>query len=91
MINSAPISYPRNTYIVKTNDLKYNNQPLNNTDYMNVGYMAGRFGVNLSNNPLEQNPMIHTSQGTIVNINSCTADLFEKTLADSGIKFNIIV
>ena len=80
----------RNSYIVKTNDLKQNNQPLNSTDYLNVGYMAGRFGVDLSNNPNEQNPMQILPQGVLVNINSCTSELFEKDLTKSGIKFDRI-
>ena len=83
MINSV-----RNSYIVKTNDLKLNNQPLNSSDYLNVGYMAGRFGVNLEGNPHEQNPMNITPQGTAVNINSCCSEQFERTLNDSGIKFD---
>ena len=87
MINAVGIC-PRISYMVKTNNLKANNQPLNSTDYLNVGYMAGRFGINLSNNPQEQNPMQITPDGTIVNINSCTSDLFEKTLNESGILFN---
>ena len=80
----------RNSYIVKTNDLKVNNQPLSSEDYLNVGYMAGRFGINLSNNPNEQNPMKIVPQGLLVNINSCTSDLFEKDLSNSGIKFDRI-
>ena len=87
-MNVAGISYPRVQYVVKTNDLKVNNQPLTSADYLNVGYMAGRFGINLSNNPAEQNPMQFLPQGTLININSCTSDLFEKTLNDNGIKFD---
>ena len=86
MINSV-----RNTYLVKTSDYKTNNQPLNAQDYMNVGYMAGRFGINLGNNPYEQNPMQFVPNGTLVNINSCTSDLFEKNMTDMGIKFDRIV
>ncbi len=78
----------RNSYIIRTNDLKTNNTPLNKEDYMNIGYMAGRFGVNLSGNPMETNPIQQTPQGTIVNINSCTSELFEKNLSQSGIKFD---
>ena len=84
------INCVRNSYIVKTNDLKLNNQPLNSADYLNVGYMAGRFGVNLSGNPNEQNPIYTTSQGTFVNINSCCANQFEGALNNSGIKFDRI-
>ena len=80
----------RYSYIVKTNDLKTDNQPLNSDDYIKIGYMAGRFGVNLSNNPNESNPIEHTSQGTLVNINSCTSELFEKNLNKLGIRFDRI-
>ena len=78
----------RNSYIIRTNELKTNNTPLNKDDYMQIGYMAGRFGVNLSGNPMEANPIQQTPQGTIVNINSCTSELFEKNLSQSGIKFD---
>lgn len=84
------INCVRNSYIVKTNDLKSNNQPLNSADYMNVGYMAGRYGVNLSGNPYEENPIQMTPQGTFVSINSCCSNQFEKTLSDTGIKFDRI-
>lgn len=84
MVNSIG----RNTYIVKTNGPKSNNSPLTKQDYMQIGYMAGRYGINLSGNPYEQNPMLYTPQGTIININSCTSDLFEQTLSQSGITFN---
>jgi hypothetical protein len=51
--------------------------------------MAGRFGVNLQN-PNEENFMIANENGTYVNINSCTAPLFENTLNQAGINFNRI-
>ena len=82
------INCVRNSYIVRTNDLKSDNQPLNSNDFLNVGYMAGRYGVNLSGNPYEENPMNITPDGTQVNINSCCAGQFEKTLNDTGIKFD---
>ena len=68
----------------------YRIQPLDSSDYLNVGYMAGRFGINLNNNPHESNPMRITPKGTYVNINSCTADLFEDVLNEKGIKFDRI-
>ncbi len=80
----------RISYLVRTNEPKINNQPLNANDYMNIGYMAGRFGVNLSNNPMEANPMVFAPQGTFVNINSCTSDLFEQNLAQTGVRFDRI-
>ena len=81
----------RNLYLVKTNEYKANNQPLNANDYLNIGYMAGRSGINLSNNPSEPNPLYHTNNGTIVNINSCTSNLFEQNLNQAGIKFDKLV
>ena len=80
---------PRYQYLIRSNDLKTNNQPLNNTDYLNIGYMAGRFGINLSN-PNEANYMCTDNRGTFVNINSCTASLFEDNLNKMGIRFNRI-
>ena len=80
----------RISYVIKTNEPKANNTPLNKDDYMQIGYMAGRFGVNLSGNPTEANPIQQTAQGTVVNINSCTSELFEKTLNQTGIKFDRI-
>ena len=84
------ISPVRVSYIVKTNELKNNNQPLNGNDYMSIGYMAGRFGINLDSNPNQSNPMQVIPQGTVVNINSCTTDMFETTLETMGIKFDRI-
>lgn len=83
-------SVERINYIIRTNDPKTNNQPLNKDDYMQIGYMAGRFGINLSGNPSEANPIQQTPDGTIVNINSCTSELFENTLNQTGIKFDRI-
>jgi len=77
----------RNQYLIKTNENKVNNTPLNANDYMNVGYMAGRFGINLQN-PNEPNPLINDANGTYATINSCCAPLFEANLANAGIKFN---
>lgn len=82
------IRVDRNSYIIRTNEPKTNNKPLDKNDYMQIGYMAGRFGINLHDNPTESNPMVQTPQGTIVNINSCTSELFENTLKQTGIKFD---
>ena len=48
---------PRYSYLIKNNELKSDNTPLSNKDYLEIGYMAGRFGVNLSN-PNEPNYII---------------------------------
>jgi hypothetical protein len=81
-------SVDRISYIIKTNEPKTNNKPLDKDDYMQIGYMAGRFGVNLSGNPKEENRILQIPQGTVVDINACTSDLFEKTLNETGIKFD---
>ncbi len=79
------INTTRFTYLINTN-----NQSLNNNDYMNIGYMAGRYGINLNNNPYETNPILNTQSGILVNINSCTSSLFENNLKNAGIKFDRI-
>lgn len=88
MIN-AIIAPTRCQYLVKTNEPKRDNTQLNQNDLLTVGYMAGRFGVNLQN-PNENNFMLADEKGTYVNINSCTAPLFENTLNQAGINFNRI-
>ncbi len=85
------INIDRNSYLIRTNAAKTNNCALSAQDYLDIGYMAGRFGVNLNSNPHESNPIIKTKDGLIVNINSCTSDLFEKNLTQSGIKFDRLV
>ena len=89
MNNCCICSVPRYQYLVRTNESKTNNQPLNTNDYMNVGYMAGRYGVNLQNPNMPQQ-MILTPEGVIFDINSCTSPLFEQNLNQAGIKFNRI-
>ncbi len=89
MINCT--SFPlRHEYLVRTNETKTNNMPLNSNDYLNLGYMAGRFGINLKN-PNEPNPIKYNDNGIIIDINSCTADLFEQNLKNRGIKFDRLV
>ncbi len=80
----------RNQYLVRTSQPKVNNTPLTADDYVNVGYMAGRFGVNLMN-PNDPGYIQKDNNGLYVDINSCCAPLFESTLAQSGIKFDRIV
>lgn len=86
MINSVNVP-SRYQYLIRTLEPKANNLPLSADDYINIGYMAGRFGLNLCN-PNEANPVISTNQGSIVNVNSCTAPLFEYNLSSAGIKFD---
>lgn len=87
MNNCCICNVPRYQYLVRTNEAKMNNQPLNANDYMNVGYMAGRYGINLDNPNIPQN-IFPTPEGMVFDINSCTAGLFEQNLMQSGIKFN---
>ena len=77
----------RNQYLVRTSELKTDNTPLNSDDYINIGYMAGRFGVNLVN-PNIPNNIYKDNKGIYININSCCAPLFESTLSQTGIKFD---
>ena len=86
MINSV-VYIPRYRYLVKTMEPKADNQYLNAADYLNVGYMAGRFGVNLIN-PNEPNIIQNNPNGVIFDINACTSELFEKNLNQAGIKFD---
>ena len=52
--------------------------------------MAGRYGINLDGNLQQNHKPKFTDKGTIVNINSCTKDLFENNLNQAGIKFDVI-
>lgn len=77
-------------YLVYTDKPKQNGQSLSPEDVMNIGYMAGRFGINLGGNLQANSKPKHTNKGTIIDINSCTADLFQQTLQTEGIKFDKI-
>jgi hypothetical protein len=78
-------------YIIYTNQSKQNGNPLDQQDLINVGYMTGRFGISLDGNLQENKKPQYTDKGTIIDINSCTAPLFEENLRADGIKFNKIV
>lgn len=77
-------------YLVQTNTVKTNGQKPTSQDLINIGYMAGRYGINLDGNLQQNYKPKHTEKGTIVNINSCTKDLFENNLNSAGIKFDVI-
>lgn len=78
----------RHQYVVNTNLPKQNGQPVNQQDLVNIGYMAGRFGINLDGKQWEHQVPQVNQNGTFIDINSCTSDLFEYNLKTSGIKFN---
>ena len=80
----------RCNYLVKTNSPKANGQSLTAQDLINVGYMAGRFGINLDGNLNQNQRPQYTDKGTVININSCTQSLFEKNLEEAGIRFDAI-
>lgn len=80
----------RCNYYIPTNTPKNNGEKLSNTDFFNIGYMAGRFGINLDNNPFENNDPKISEKGISLNINCCTTNLFEENLNKAGIKFDII-
>ncbi|MBQ8634734.1 hypothetical protein IJX73_00050 [bacterium] len=80
----------RCSYFIPTKQLKRNGQELNSKDMFDLGYMAGRFGVNLDGNPNEENQPVFYKNGVALDINSCTCDLFEENLCDSGIRFDVL-
>ncbi len=59
-------------------------------DLLYLGYMVGRYGVNLDGNPSVQYPPRKCPNGAIFNINSCTANAFERNLSSIGMGFNRI-
>ena len=81
---------PRSIYHVNTKDGKADGLPLKAHDYLELGYMAGRFGINLNGHPGEMTPMKKTEEGVLIDINSCASDLFERKLQKEGIKFDRI-
>lgn len=80
----------RSQYAIRTKEGKDNGQPLNASNYLELGYMAGRFGINFDN-PSEIKTMKKTEEGVIIDINSCAAPLFENKLDKDGIKFDRII
>lgn len=78
-------------YLVSIDKPKINGQALTKEDVFNVGYMAGRFGVNLDDKPCEHCQPKFTENGALININCCTKELFEKNLSEAGISFDVVV
>ena len=80
----------RCSYFVPTNQEKNNGEKLSQKDLINIGYMAGRYGVSLDGD-LNKNfiPKVN-EQGVTLSINCCTSELFEKNLKEAGIKFDVL-
>ena len=76
------------TYQVNTKDGKANGHPLNANDYLELGYMAGRFGVDRLDGV---KAMKKNDEGVVVNIHPVAKSLFEKKLDKEGIKFDLII
>lgn len=77
-------------YLIYTNANKQNGQKLSQNDLISVGYMAGRYGINLDGNVNQNFKPVQTENGLLINVNSCTKDLLEKNLNNAGIKFQAI-
>lgn len=81
----------RCSYIIPVNQVKSNGEKLNSKDYFDMGYMAGRFGINLNGNPNEHSNPIFTTDNVQFDINFCTCSLLEENLNQAGIKFDVLV
>lgn len=81
-------SVPRVQYSININTPKSDSGALTNKDCLEIGYMAGRYGINLGTNPQEANQIKYNKDLITVDINACTSDLFEQNLKQAGIKFN---
>ena len=82
------MSVQRVNYSIHVNSPKLNGQQPTKQDLINVGYMAGRYGINLDGNPHEANQPKITDNGLLININSCTTDALEDNLKKTGIQFD---
>ena len=82
------MSVSRVQYNIHTNSTKADGQALNQRDLVELGYMAGRFGINLDGKSFEHKLPEVSEKGTKIDINSCTTDLFEQTLNELGIAFD---
>lgn len=69
---------------------KTSGENLSQKDFFNLGYMAGRFGINLDGDANKENKPVFDEKGIKLDINCCTAELFEKNLNEAGIKFDIV-
>lgn len=77
-------------YFIPINQVKSDGQKLTNKDLINIGYMAGRYGISLDGDLNRNIKPEYTKNGVKLNINCCTTDLFEENLKQAGINFEII-
>jgi hypothetical protein len=83
-----PVSpVPMTTYVVNTSK-KRSQAPLSNKDLIQVGYLAGRCGVNLDGDPNRINTPKIGQHNLLVDINDCTTEYFEQNLNQIGLKFD---
>ena len=78
----------RCNYLIQTK--KENGQNLNQKDLLNIGYMAGRYGINLDGNLKQDFRPLETEKGYLINVNSCTTGVLEDNLNKAGIKFDVL-
>lgn len=80
----------RCSYFIPSNQTKTDGKKLTDEDLINIGYMAGRYGISLDGD-LNRNVKPEISdEGVKLNINCCTTELFEENLKNSGIKFDTV-
>lgn len=81
---------PRCELFVATKLPKKNGKRLSREEIFNLGYMAGRCGINLDGNLNQNIKPVHTKKGVLININQCTQDLMESNLKKSGVRFEVV-
>ena len=91
MINYHCSSFmPGYRYQVNTKEGKVDGQPLKADDYLELGYMAGRFGTNICTRPVGLSSMKKNEEGVMIDIDERASVLFENKLDKEGIRFNRI-
>lgn len=78
-------------YFIPTNQTKIDGQKLTEKDLINIGYMAGRFGISLDGDLNRNIKPVFDKEGVKLNINCCTSELFEENLNKTGVKFEVVV
>ena len=77
-------------YFIPMTQPKNNGENLSQKDLINIGYMAGRCGISLDGDLHKNYAPKFEEKGVVLNINSCTTDVFEQNLKNACIKFNIL-